>query len=479
MVEGILDHSKKGDFVTQIRLDLNLAQELQKSIETLSRDSVPKDYFFVTELVNPAYAYWTRNSSVPTPRIIQEKLSYGTRIHYLSKYWFQKLDGFKFSEASLAGAYVGIDKVSGKIDYFIGDSVMELKTKDSRVANVQDLLTRFPQDLEQLLTYSAISTNSQDTHYLVFTEESGNISQRSFKVFKVTINDHEAVRHFVIRRRDVLSQALRDKDPGHLPKCRYYDTGCKFEDSGTCNCPSLNHVDAKELLRFISVEEDPALGLELQRIHDQTSIDYESNSTDNLWNVIFPMRWYHNKYDFYKNEEDQEGMTSYNKDAAQALIESAIYRSGIAISGPELVGLMEIRNLDFEPSKRFLHANVPSISSNPIPMPYLVKISKSTWVFGENWLPENYLAQAACTAVNSGTKCAAIVVNYPEVNSVTAIYIVSVDSDKVSRAVKSIKQAMIESIQNGSAAALPRCTEFYRDICTFDACLCKTALWNA
>lgn len=474
MVVSILERSKKGDLITQIRNDLNLAQELQKSIDSISKDVRPKDYFFVTELVNPTYAYWSRNSNVPTPRNIQEKLSYGKRVHYFSKYWFQKLNGFKFSEASLAGSYVGIDKVSGKIDYFINDSVIELKTKDSSVENVPDLLDRFPQDLEQLLIYSAISSSTEDTHYLIFTVESGKISQRTFKAFEIKIKDHDAIRQFVLRRRDELAQSLLRNDTSQLPKCRYYVSGCKFKENGICNCSNLSHVDAKGLERFITVKENTGLSKELQRIHDHTSINYENNDIDNLWNVLFPMNWYHNKFDFYRDDEYQEDYTSYNKEAAQSLIESALYRSGITVSGSELNSLKEIHALDFEPSRKFIHAIVPGISSYPIPVPYFIKISGSTWIFEERWLPENYLAQAACMAVNSGTKGTAIIVNYPNVNSVTAVYVVIVDSDKVSKAVKSIKQTMKESIQKGSPVDLPRCTDFFRNKCTFDACLCKT-----
>jgi hypothetical protein len=67
MVGSILERSKKGDLITDIKIDLNLTQILQKSIKSMSGDVLPKDYFFVTDLVNPVYAYWERNVKVPTP----------------------------------------------------------------------------------------------------------------------------------------------------------------------------------------------------------------------------------------------------------------------------------------------------------------------------------------------------------------------------------------------------------------------------
>ncbi|MFG1519346.1 MAG: hypothetical protein AAE977_02540, partial [Thermoplasmataceae archaeon] len=159
MVGSILERSKKGDLITNIKIDLNLTQILQNSIKSMSGDVLPKDYFFVTDLVNPVYAYWERNVKVPTPFSTQKKLSYGKRIHRISRYWFEKLPGFQFSEASLAGGYVGIDNVSGRIDYFIENSVIEFKTKDTPIPDKNYVLTTFPQDLEQLLIYSAMLYN--------------------------------------------------------------------------------------------------------------------------------------------------------------------------------------------------------------------------------------------------------------------------------------------------------------------------------
>jgi hypothetical protein len=212
----------------------------------MSGDVLPKDYFFVTDLVNPVYAYWERNVKVPTPFSTQKKLSYGKRIHRISRYWFEKLPGFQFSEASLAGGYVGIDNVSGRIDYFIENSVIEFKTKDTPIPDKNYVLTTFPQDLEQLLIYSAMLYNPSDTHYLIFTEEHGNIAERIFRAFKVTINNHEAIKNFTIRRRDDLYQALRSNDPSQLPKCRYFDTGCKFKEKKACNCDNLSPLDAQK-----------------------------------------------------------------------------------------------------------------------------------------------------------------------------------------------------------------------------------------
>jgi hypothetical protein len=247
-----------------------------------------------------------------------------------------------------------------------------------------------------------------------------------------------------------------------------------------CNCDSLSPLDAQNLLRFISIIEDPILSSELQSIHDGNTIDYESRniSIDNIYNVIFPMRWYHSTYDYYENEEQNSTKTTYGKDAARTLIESAIFHSRITVSDPDRKGLMGKKNLDFEPHTKFLNANIPRLPK-PIPIPYFVKISDSPYVFSDQWLPDFYLAQATLLAVNSNIKYAAIVINYPNVESTTSVYIATVDSEKVSKAVKSIKQAMRDSINRGDANDLLLCPKFYQDSCPIDSCLCKIKSFDA
>ena len=472
MVSGIIEHSKWGDLVTKIIIDANLSQEIGKAMNENSKGIAAKDYFYVTELVNPIFAYWSRKVEIINPPEIQSKLIYGKKIHYLSRYWFEKISGVTIAEANLAGAYTGLGNISGKVDYFKGNSIIEFKTKNKEIKSIEDLLENYPQDLEQLLIYSVLSSTQEKFHYLVFSEESGNSQKRNFKAFKIKINDREAIRKFTESRRDLLANAIRDGNWENLPQCRYFESGCKFKESKTCNCARLSPINAMGLLRFIEIEEDQQMANELKAANDSTSSSFDSGDPNYLWNVLLPMKWYHDKFDYYRNEEDYNEESDYQKVASRTAIEAAISKSGMLISGDELKRLSEIDILKVGGYRKYIRAYIPSISSDRLIIPYFIKITKARTIFDAQKLPEIYNAQGVCLAVNSGNKCAAAVVSYTQRNSEVVVYIICADTEKVIRAINVVKSAM-DRASHGGASDLPHCLDYMVANCQFDSCACR------
>ena len=472
MVSGIIERSRLGDLVTKIIIDANLSKEIKKAMNENSKGIAAKDYFYVTELVNPIFAYWSRKVEIINPPEIQSKLSYGKKIHYLSRYWFEKIDGVTISEANLAGAYTGLGNISGKVDYFKGNSIIEFKTKNKEIESIEDLLENYPQDLEQLLIYSVLSSAEENFHYLVFSEESGDSQRRNFKAFRIKINDHEAIRNFAKSRRDLLENAIRSDNCENLPRCRYFESGCKFKENEMCSCAGLSPINANDLLRFIEIEEDQQMASELKAANDSTSSSFDTSDPNYLWNVLLPMKWYHDKFDYYRNEDDYNEESDYQKVASRTAIEAAIYRSGILISGDDLKRLSEIDILKLGGYRKYIHAYIPSISRDQLTIPYYIKITKARTIFESQKLPEIYNAQGVCLAVNSGNKCAAAVVSYPQRDYEVAVYIICADTDKVKKTINVVKSAMKKASQGG-ASDLPLCPEYMRASCQFDSCACK------
>ena len=126
-----------------------LAGGLRSVIPQQRPRTFPDNYFFMTELVNPAEAYYLRlNPSFQTPEELGRKLARGTHLHNLASYWFRNLPDFLVDEGTVDGALVGIEGVRGRIDYLIGDSIVEFKTKDENPVTPQEIIHDYPNDLD-------------------------------------------------------------------------------------------------------------------------------------------------------------------------------------------------------------------------------------------------------------------------------------------------------------------------------------------
>ncbi|MHB1709497.1 MAG: PD-(D/E)XK nuclease family protein [Thermoplasmataceae archaeon] len=469
---GILDRSKIGDLVTQARTDTNISQIINKALTASAQHFLFKDYFFVTDLVNPAYYYWQVANYIPNPNDIQKKLDYGTHIHRISRYWLEKIPGFVYSESSLVGNYVGLDKISGKIDYQVADSIIELKTKERAVSSIDNVLDDFPHDLEQLLTYVAISSSVGNKHFLVFVHPGAN-NGLDFTAFQVTVNNLQGVRSKVIQRRELLEKALTDKNNSRLPRCRYFDEGCKFKLAKICNCGGLVKEDARDYLRFIDIQLDQEFAKSVRDAYQNNPSVFSNSKALELWDLIFPMKKYHKNFDYYI-DEDYEFASDFQNSAIRATVSDAIRRSGLAVTGKELESLRRVHAFGFGGQCAFVKVYVPNISQNPIPSPFTVKVSKASNPFTETRLPNIYYAQAVLMAVDSGSNCAVLFVSYPNSGDRVIVYVICADKDNVAKTVRSEKTRLDESIRNGDPSTLERCPDWVRNTCSFGACYCKT-----
>jgi hypothetical protein len=135
--------------------------------------------------------------------------------------------------------------VMGKIDIRAGNSLYELKTKDNTPETVAEIVSSYPQDLEQLAFYSVIHPSNPRVNYLVFMKNSPPFD---LKVFRVEINDANRIKSILTSRIDKLDRAIDNQDPSRLGKCRYYDSGCEFRNSDVCSCDNLEPINIDALL---------------------------------------------------------------------------------------------------------------------------------------------------------------------------------------------------------------------------------------
>lgn len=231
-----------------------VAGGLRTSIQERKERTFPDKYYFMTELTNPVEAFYRRhNPKFQTPPKLGRKLARGTQLHNLVSYWFRELPDFMVDEGTVDGAVMDIDGVRGRIDYLIGNSIIEFKSKDKNPENTDEILRYYVNDLEQLVFYAAIHPQNPTDNYLVFME---NVHPYRLKAFKVDITDMDAIKELLRTRIELFRNALETGDPSDLGRCRYYELECRFSGTDICSCSNMEPLDTSVLCDNISLEYD-------------------------------------------------------------------------------------------------------------------------------------------------------------------------------------------------------------------------------
>ena len=206
--------------VTSLNANDSLAGILKKKFSEIPiSQSSPLEYFYVTSLCDPYKEYiLNKFPDFKEDEETQKKFILGRKLHSFAEKWFKGMKDFVSSESTLDGFYVGI-KARGRVDARIGNSIVELKTKQDIPKNEEEVTQKFPQDIEQLAFYSVLDPINPKTNYLIFMTQS---PPYKFKVFKVEINNHDKIKEVLQKRINTLRGViLRGINPEALGKCRY------------------------------------------------------------------------------------------------------------------------------------------------------------------------------------------------------------------------------------------------------------------
>lgn len=240
-------------FVKGIREDASLSGFLKKIMEK-GHPSLgsPRDYFFLTSLCDPMNDFVkkklpSREESIESmKRIIR-----GNKLHAFAKFWYEKISGYDSSEAYLDGIHFGLP-IIGKIDAKIGDSIVELKTKEIIPESIKDILERCPSDIEQLGFYTVLDPTKPIVNYLVYLSQD---NPPKIKTFKVSIKDHNKIKGVLKKRCDELKNALSENDPSLLGRCRFCNESCSLKRDNMCKWSNLPRKEC-EIIEFIDILED-------------------------------------------------------------------------------------------------------------------------------------------------------------------------------------------------------------------------------
>lgn len=455
---GIID--QVNELVADWSRDESLASLLKEVMsEQLIEQPTPIDYYYVTHLTNPAQTFFSRAyPEVRKPPALARKLALGNRLHSLASVWFRTLPNFVVEEGTLDGAYVGLLGVRGKIDYRVGDSIFELKTKDNLPETPEEIISSYPQDLEQLAFYSVIHPHRPAVNYLIFMK---NCAPFSLRAFTVITEDVGTVKSILTSRMRTLSKSFETNDPSRLGRCRYYDGGCQFRVSGLCSCDKVEPLDISALLRSVRINFDEAFTRLLENVRDTYGdSDVFSVSTRD---IIAPRKHYMEAISGLESLYEGDEKDEY-KACAWISLNKLKKRHGIDLSRPEKQSVIESqREPRVRVGFRWLKLKSSIHPSGEI-VPYLLNINLShNPAFVQN--PSTYhLAELGIVCATYGKSKGLIIRVCPNLGKLVQVFQVTYENiDHIQHVVKRTIDGLEEAERKEDLLSLPPCPTFMSD----------------
>ncbi|MGH2626831.1 MAG: hypothetical protein ACRDHY_09300, partial [Anaerolineales bacterium] len=167
----------------------------------------------VTDLLNPRTAFFqrTRPAIVPSPER-QQAMMAGTGFH--------EVFGRTVSTEEFVEQLVEFEEIVGKIDIY-EDLPLELKTTSSIPT---DILGWRTSNVEQVAMYCTMVGVSRGRLLYYRRAEWGRLP--ALRAFDLEFADLPRIRAEMMRRRDLLREALHRGDPAALPRCEWFGRDC-------------------------------------------------------------------------------------------------------------------------------------------------------------------------------------------------------------------------------------------------------------
>jgi hypothetical protein len=187
----------------------------------------------VTRLLNPGQAYYDVTNPLTEELDAFQRRMAGTGAHDI----LERILGLP-SEEFLDGRDVpgepSLERITGKLDARISlpdGSVVPVEIKNVAYARGKPSSSH----LEQLGMYCAMLSADRGLLFRVLRDDKSGTSS-SLAPVEVTFRDLTAIREEMVRRRDLLTEAVELRDPSRLPACAYVGNRCKYKEAGICNC---------------------------------------------------------------------------------------------------------------------------------------------------------------------------------------------------------------------------------------------------
>jgi len=220
------------NYVQDIIANRSLKDSLMQKLRTRS---VP-ERITVTDLLNPKQAYFRRKHPEIVPTLRRQQLMWaGTGFH--------DIFGSMVSSEEYIEQSVEVDGVAGRIDIFEKVPV-EVKTT-TNLSEDADLRQKRPSYLEQLGMYCSM-VDVDEGKIIIYQRDTPSELSAPLNVFNIKFPDLQTIHQEMIRRRDLLQEAIKADDPSKLPKCPWHNLGCDY--SRVCDCATSSLLTSYEIV---------------------------------------------------------------------------------------------------------------------------------------------------------------------------------------------------------------------------------------
>ena len=448
---------KLNTFVKSVNSNESLAGLIKKQISTEEqRDSfVPESYFYLTHLVNPIATYWYRKAKdVKRSNDILRKLFLGKKLERMAGYWFRGLPQFITEEGKLDGAFVGIPRVRGAIDFRIGEKIIEFKTKDELPSSPDEIFQKYPQDVEQIAFYSVLDTIQSNENYLVFMN---NTAPYKIKAFKVVTNDPGKIKSLLIERIKILDYAIKNNDITKLGKCRYYPH-CHFNDNKICKCADVDPLSTKVLQEGMSMEFDTNFTKLLESEMDKSNVIKEFFTT---LNVIAPRKCLMER----KFEIERDYTPDVAKDGYTACLGNIIRKLAFNPTIEQTEFIKEMKKEErMHIAQRWLRIPSSTNDKGYELLPYTIRVNYANEYVKANKLTTYAIAELAIICATYGKQKGLIFTVHPNLNDhVTASEIIFKDPKEILTLIQERINNLEKSIENGDVFLNEACPDWMND----------------
>ena len=189
-------------------INLSLATFIDQAVKSFNEPSgaSSNSYYSLTELTNPQQKFCKVTAPyVKRNNTLARKLIMGKILERKFANWCRLMPELQVEEGTLDGAYVGIPRVRGRVDFIIDNRIVELKTKENIPESVNEIYDKYPNDLEQLVFYSALHPSRPEKNILLFMKDKSPFSMRAFEV---NTKDFNTIKSIILERIQILDNAF-------------------------------------------------------------------------------------------------------------------------------------------------------------------------------------------------------------------------------------------------------------------------------
>jgi hypothetical protein len=319
---AVLSLPKADELVYRVDPNLTAAITVKNHLNRLTPPPANLEKVSVTKLVNPGQAYYDVVNPLPEEIGAFQKRMAGTGAHdkiekileLPAEYW---LDGKDVpGEPSL-------DRITGKLDSYV--PLPDGQFVPVEIKNVNNPKTRVPTSyLEQLGMYCAMLESDHGLILRVFRDDTTGNSTMLTPI-EVTYSDLGMIRREMVARRDLLTEAVRNRDPSKLPACSWVGYKCKYKDAGICTCEDRSQLDPV-IARGATTKESPEFLKAVEKHEeDREARLSERGSSErlSLYQFLIPRKLYFDRMT-PEEKDEKEGVEAEGEDGGKAELQKAV-----------------------------------------------------------------------------------------------------------------------------------------------------------